>query len=802
MNPRLLSFAPLLLVPTLLAQGGARSGSATGSTTGQQVAKAEATVTSKPTAGVRGITETVAKIMSRPPISGEREEKDDSEHYPDRSRLLQNPASPPSATFPPFIGEGRATAPAREGAKGRVSGPLFANSTGFLGVNGTESNFVPPDTQGDVSGSQILIAVNGRVKLFDRAGNLGALNTTTSTFFASVRGTTDVSDPRVRYDRTIDRWILVGINVTSQNNRVVVAVSNSGTITATSSFTFYFFTQDVGGAPTAEFADYPTLGVDRNALYIGTNQFSGTSGGFQGTDGFVIRKSSVLSGGPIVVTHFQNIGTSAGVGLYTPQGVDNDDPNATEGYFIGADLTNFGRLQMRRVSDPAGTPTISANIPITVPTTSNPIDVPQPGVGSTLDALDDRLFLAKIQYNSITNTRTLWTAHNIAVDANGVAASGGGRTASRWYQIQGFATGSNPALIQAGTVFDPAATSPNSYWIPSIVQNLQGNVLLGSSMGGAALSTGTISAVRLPSDALGTLPTILPAQSGVGTYASSRWGDYSFATVDPTDGMTFWSFQTFVNSGRWAVRVQKVLSNPPVATALATNSLRRGQSATSALTGTGFFDPPATYPNHLAVAISGGNVTVTPSFVSDTQINLAFAVVANALIGQRTITVTNPDGQTTTATLTVLPPLFSGTIAFGDYPQTAKPPVTVEFLDAAQNVAFSTTATPAANGTISLEPDVSAGVYTVRVRSSHFLRRAVTGVDASGGTATFSASLINGDVNNDNTITVADVNALRSALGTSVGDPGYNPDADLNGDGTVSIADVNILRPNLGQSGD
>jgi hypothetical protein len=44
---------------------------------------------------------------------------------------------------------------------------------------------------------EVLVAVNGRIKVFDENGVLGALNTTTDSFVASVR-TAGTSDPHVR----------------------------------------------------------------------------------------------------------------------------------------------------------------------------------------------------------------------------------------------------------------------------------------------------------------------------------------------------------------------------------------------------------------------------------------------------------------------------------------------------------------------------------------------------------------------------------------------------------------------------
>ena len=162
--------------------------------------------------------------------------------------------------------------------------------------------------------------------------------------------------------------------------------------------------------------------------------FDAAFGGFHTTSAFIIRKSSILSGGPVVVTAFRGL-LFNGDGPDSPRGVDNYDPVATEGYIIGPSDAAFGRLILRRVSDPGGTPTISANIPITVNATSFPIKVDHLGntgsINGRLDALDDRLFAAHIR-----NGR-LWTAHNIAVTSTG-AASGFDterRNAARWYEV-------------------------------------------------------------------------------------------------------------------------------------------------------------------------------------------------------------------------------------------------------------------------------------------------------------------------------------------------------------------------------
>src|SRR5262249_5700614 len=155
--------------------------------------------------------------------------------------------------------------------------------------------YIPPDSMGTVGPSQILVVVNGRIKVFDKSGNLGPLNTDRDSFFASVRSAT-TSDPHARYDRLSGRWFISMIDVATIN-RVLLAVSSGPTITSSSSFTFFQFQHDLVGPvtnfDTGQFADYDTLGVDANAVYIGVNIFNSAGTAFLSTTGFVIRKSDL-----------------------------------------------------------------------------------------------------------------------------------------------------------------------------------------------------------------------------------------------------------------------------------------------------------------------------------------------------------------------------------------------------------------------------------------------------------------------------------------------------------------------------
>src|SRR5581483_6458437 len=66
--------------------------------------------------------------------------------------------------------------------------------------------------------------------------------------------------------------------------------------------------------------------------------------------------------------------------------------------------------------------------------------------------------------------------------------------------------------------------------------------------------------------------------------------------------------------------------------------------------GSGFYDPGAGFQNRLAATISGSGVTVNSVTYTDaTHITLNITVAANATQNGRTVTVTNPDGQSVTS---------------------------------------------------------------------------------------------------------------------------------------------------------
>ena len=126
------------------------------------------------------------------------------------------------------------------------------------------------------------------------------------------------------------------------------------------------------------------------------------------------------------------------------------------------------------------------------------------------------------------------------------------------------------------------------------------------------------------------------------------------------------------NNGTNTYGVRAVKLNAPPPASPVNNSVAAGQlSSTVTINGTqsngsGFYDPganlaaPARPFNHIAATVSGSNVIVNSvTYNSPTQITLNLKTTF-AAPGARTLTVTNPDGQTATGTLNVVSPIGVG----------------------------------------------------------------------------------------------------------------------------------------------
>ena len=641
------------------------------------------------------IEQTSAEIMAAQALAPSKE----GYIRPRPMKQRRNRENLPAA--PGALEESQWPIPDSKGSVAELGAPQTLGTQFDGAIGPAETGAFPPDTMGAVGPTQVVIFLNGRLRTFNKTTGVAdaVINVDSDVFFASVMTpplageVVFTSDPQVRFDRLSNRWFLNIIDVVlnaatgaiTRPNRVLIAVSSAasnGVISGATVWTFYQFQGDA-----TLFTDYQSFGIDSSAMYIGGNMFT-VAGSFNSTKGFVIPKGPALAGTPLTVWAFSGlVATPTGAGPFAPRGVDNYNTAAsTEGYFIGVDNATFNTMMLRRVTNPGSlgpAPTISANISIALPLpTRFSVLVPHlgntGGTGGRLDDLDDRLYYAHIR-----NGR-LWTSHNIGVNNTGVAGATNNRNAARWYEFQNIISPGTPSVLQSGTLFDNNATNDanqRNYWIPSILVSGQGHAALGCSIAGTNERVNAFTTGRLVGDTLGTLrdgpgSIAFPGYTASATAynppgdpggPSRRWGDYSNVSLDPKDDMTMWTFQQYCNAtNTYAVRAVKLIAPPPPPT----NTSNPGAiqlnnpSINLVITGTapagqGFYDPganpaaPHTTFNHLS-ASGAGIIVNSATFNTPTQVTLNVSTVGSTP-GSKIITITNPDGQTTTVNVLVGP---------------------------------------------------------------------------------------------------------------------------------------------------
>lgn len=322
---------------------------------------------------------------------------------------------------------------------------------------------------------------------------------------------------------------------------MLLAVSNSSDPTA--GWKAPQFTGNAG------FADFPTLSVDSNAVYVGTNNFTSDVGSLSGVSLFSIPKSDLTGATPTVANRssFENL--SANTVGFTLQAVRNFGPSA-QGTILAVDNVSFGVLDRTNVIGPGGAgATLSSTTKINVASTSFPSAASQPDGTRQIDTGDDRFSSQVIQVGN-----TIYMVHSV---------NSGARASIRWTMLNA----TTNAVIQEGTI----SGTNTDYFFPSIAVNANGDVVIGYSRSGTGAGQFISSYARVGKITNGVLTfggSDILLKSGVANYhlfggAGERWGDYSATVADPTDSSSFWSFQEYAEAGNvWSTQITQIKINP------------------------------------------------------------------------------------------------------------------------------------------------------------------------------------------------------------------------------------------------
>ena len=383
------------------------------------------------------------------------------------------------------------------------------------------------------------------------------------------------------YDHYTRRWyIIADANGEAATSSLMIAVSQTNDPTGL--WNEFIVLYDGTGT---DWLDYPTVGYNKKWITIAGNPFGISSGSSTGAAVFVFNKALLLAGTSATYTRFnqassfticpaitydstQNVmyameswdGTAAQLKLWKIAGNVGSETMTAVGYPAGAAADKW-QFESNMFSGTAGGDF-----------------APQAGSANKIQTNDDRVYDLKFM------NHMLWCSHNAFLPYS--TTTNATRCSIQWWQVD---TNANP--IQLGYINDN--TSSKFYFFPSLSVNTQNDVLIGFSTVSSTTYASSGYALHLHTDPNDSMRPPVVYRHGLDPYyvtfsgTKNRWGDYSQASVDPTNMYDFWTIQESASTpgsgydrwDTWWAHI-KICANPVVGVITGTNSLCTGASAT------------------------------------------------------------------------------------------------------------------------------------------------------------------------------------------------------------------------------
>jgi hypothetical protein len=430
-----------------------------------------------------------------------------------------------------------ATAPPEPGLA-PVAAP--SGSINFAGIPAT--GWIPPDCTMAVGPQHVLLSVNSSMAVYNKAGGAPVLQRTLTQWFSNVVQGMTIFDPKALFDQHAGRWVLLAVAIQNNPKSSLHLLSVSNTADPLGPWRNYRFNAMLDGStPTNNWADYPALGVDHEALYVTSNMFA-FGGNFQYAKIRVIPKAGPYSGGAASYHDFVRLKNANNTMAFTVQPCHTFGAPGQE-YLVNSGFPSGNFLTLWRITHPtAAAPTLTRQ-QVTVSPYSLAPNADQKGGAPPLNTGDVRVLHAVFRGDSI------WTAFTTAHNWGGASNS----ATIQWCQIRAAV----PVVVQQG-VF---GTINLHYFYSASCPDNNGNMTMvfsrsGSNEFGSIFFTG-----RRSTDLLGTLQGSVLFKAGVAHYTKldtsnrNRWGDYNGVAADPANPRLIWFYSEYASAvdtwGTW-----------------------------------------------------------------------------------------------------------------------------------------------------------------------------------------------------------------------------------------------------------
>lgn len=416
---------------------------------------------------------------------------------------------------------------------------------------------IPPDTAGAVGPNHVFNPLNNNVWIFNRAGVLATPTVSLNGFWNGLGNTGNTFDPRAVFDPAFGgRYIFVTMaDAQEPTSRLLIAVSTTND--PTQSFVSHAIQVD-DAAQGQVWLDYPSVGFTADKITVQVNLFTRAGNAFAGSTVYAIDKASIYNPphqAPVQRFVLKNKG-----GTHVP--AVTHDGNVTDQFLIarwGGNIQGQGLLVVFKLAGNValGNATLTQLGFLATPLTWDPFsqgDIgPQSGTPNRVSVGDDR-----IQSVCIRNGK-LYCCHTVMLPAGGPT-----RSAVQWWEVD-TSNASNWSVLRVGRIDDP--TGATFFSAPSHAVNSQNDLLIGYAQFSAGIHPSGAYMLRSAGSQPQPSNIFAPGQN---TYfktfggSSNRWGDYSYAQVDPTNDVDFWTVQEYASStvDTWATKWAHVVPPP------------------------------------------------------------------------------------------------------------------------------------------------------------------------------------------------------------------------------------------------
>jgi len=472
-------------------------------------------------------------------------------------KRIEVPNRIPPVSIPPYLPGFQDPALQRPSGKKKYQSAVAANnvpvvSVNFEGISNLADNgpvtgfiFTPPDTNGDVGPNHYVQMTNSVFKIWSKAGTLlfgAAANNSIWAGFGGLCQSTNRGDPIVLYDDVARRWMIsqFAFNKTAAGRPIgpyheCIAISKTADPTG-AWFRYDFLTHNT------KFDDFPKLGIWPDGYYMSVNQFDDLTGGaFAGVGVAAFERSKMLTGQPARMVYFDLAISAPALASILPAHADSSSmqpPVGAPNYFLHSAANQLEIWQFHvdwlnpnnsSFTGPTVLPTAPFSSALCASFRGQCID--QPVTAVKLEYMAGRP-MNRFQYRNFGNHEAMVVNQTVNVAA--------GRAGIRWYELR--KTGASWAIAQQST-FSPDA---DHRWMGSIAMDAVGDMALGYSVSSTVTNPSIRYTGRLATDPINTLqPEATIITGGRYQTSSSRWGDYSAMSVDPSDDCTFWYTQEY-----------------------------------------------------------------------------------------------------------------------------------------------------------------------------------------------------------------------------------------------------------------